>query len=131
MGFHAALHRKKASAAKDNATQTLQNRDWKICFRPATAACSPEEVIQFQLYIVSLKDLPCDGHVRQARTAAAARPRADPQFMFSRTPQKRLVATHLFQHQDQELKHHNGKVTTVKKEDHRRVNGNDEYGKEI
>lgn len=80
---------------------------------------------------VSLVDLPCDGHVWQAAAAAATRPRADLQFIFSCTLQKRLVATHLFHHQDKELEHHDGKVTTVKEEDERRVNGNEEHGNEI
>lgn len=56
--------------------------------------------------------LPCDGHVRQAGAAAAARPRADPQFVFLRSLQKHFIPTHLLQHHDQELEHHNGKVAT-------------------
>lgn len=77
---------------------------------------------------VSLVDLPCDGHLWQATAATATRPRADLQFIFSCTLQKRLVATQLFHHQDQELEHHDGKVTTVKE---RQVNGNKEHGNEI
>ena len=54
--------------------------------------------------------LPCDCDKRQAEAAAAARPRADLQLMSPCSPQEGLIATHLLQHQDQELEHHDGKV---------------------
>lgn len=54
--------------------------------------------------------LPCDCDKRQAEAAAAAWPRADLQLMSPCSPQEGLIATHLLQHQDQELEHHDGKV---------------------
>lgn len=57
-------------------------------------------------------ELPCDGHVGEAGAAAAAGPRADPQFVFARALQEGFVATELFQHHNQELEHHDGKIAT-------------------
>lgn len=48
--------------------------------------------------------------MRQAAAAAAARSSADLQLMFPCSPQEHVIATHLLQHQDQELEHHNCKV---------------------
>lgn len=56
--------------------------------------------------------LPCDGHVWEAGAAAAAGPRADPQLVFAGALQEGFVATELFQHHDQELEHHDGKITS-------------------
>lgn len=54
--------------------------------------------------------LPCDGNIWEAEAAAATRPSADLQFMSPCSLQEALVASHLLQHQDQELEHHDGKV---------------------
>lgn len=64
----------------------------------------------------------------QAGAAAAARPRADLQFMSPRSLQENLVTTQLLQHQDQELEHNNGKVAAERQEEERRVTGNKDVG---
>uniref|UniRef100_A0A3Q1HIG2 Uncharacterized protein n=1 Tax=Acanthochromis polyacanthus TaxID=80966 RepID=A0A3Q1HIG2_9TELE len=69
--------------------------------------------------VISWESLPCDGHVRQAGAAAATRPRADPQLMLRSSFQEHLVTTHLLQHQDEELKHHDGKVAAGRQGAHR------------
>lgn len=53
---------------------------------------------------------PGNGNIWQAEAAAAARPRADLQFMFSRSPQEGLITAHLLQHEDQELEDHHCEV---------------------
>jgi len=72
---------------------------------------------------VALGNLPCDGHVWEARAAAAARPRANPQFMFPRPFQEGLVTADFLQHHDQELKHNDGKVAADTPENKSRDSG--------
>lgn len=88
----------------------------QILFMPRNVNFSPEArktlIIMVTTDCIVLECLPCNGDMWQAETAAAAWSRADLQFMFSCSLQEHLVTTHLLQHQDQELEHHNCKVAT-------------------